>query len=180
VTPREKLTQKFEQRISDRENEINRIPIARIRRMYQRKLDSDEKLRGVLSKSGDYFLKNWDKPVLRPVLHLLYSSMGPWIFKKQFRLGNGPRDFFDSVVDYGMFASAYGAGSFELEEVTEDRVVAYVEACPMSFEKHHKLCLALTSMEPRLSKKPYFGAKITYIERIPAGDRRCAVVFERK
>jgi hypothetical protein len=79
-----------------------------------------------------------------------------------------------------MFATSYGAGPFEIEEVSQDRVVAYVTECPMGFEKHHKLCLALTSMEPRLSKKPYFGAKITYTERIPAGDKRCTVVFERK
>ena len=180
ITMKEALLQKLEQRIANREDEIGRIPLARVRGMYERKLESDEKLREIFVKSGDYFIKYWDKPLLRPVLHRLYSLIMPWVFKKQFHLGDGPRDFFDSVADYAMFATSYGAGPFEMEEVTEDRVVAYVDECPMKFEKHHKLCLALTSMEPRLSKKPYFGAKIIYTGRIPEGDKRCTVVFERK
>jgi hypothetical protein len=180
MTTREKLLKKLEERKANRENEIQQIPIARIRKMYQRKLGSDEKMQEIFSKSGDYFTKYWNNPLSRPVLHLLYSLIMPWVFKKQFQLGDKPRDFFDSVVDYGMFATSYGAGPFEIEEVTEDRVVAYVNECPMRFDKHHKLCLALTSMEPRLSKKPYFGAKIIYTERIPEGAKRCTVVFERK
>ena len=177
---KEELLKKFEERKANRENEIRQIPIARIRNMYLRKLESDEKMQEIFLKSGDYFIKHWNNPLKRPVLHLLYSLIMPWVFKKQFQLGDKPRDFFDSVADYAMFATSYGAGPFEIEEVSEDRIVSYVNECPMKFDKHHKLCLALTSMEPRLSKKPYFGAKIIYTERIPAGDKRCTVVFERK
>lgn len=180
MTLQEELMKKFEQRKANREKEISQIPIAYIRNMYQRKLTSDEKLRKIMAKSGDYFINNWNTPILLPILHFLYSLTWPWVFKKQFQLGMGPRDFFDSVLDYCMFATSYGAGQFEIEEVTNDRVVGYVTECPMKLDNHLKLCYALTSMEPRLSKKPYFGAKIIYKERIPEGAKRCAVIFERK
>jgi len=180
MTPREEFSAKLQHRMANREEEIARIPLVRIRRMYQGKSSSDEKLRSIMSKSGDYFKKHWNTPFLLPLLHFVYSHTWPWVFKKQFQLGKTPRGFFDSVLDYCMFATSYGAGEFVIEEVTRDRVVAYVTECPMGLDNHLKLCHALTSMEPRLSRKPYYGATITYRERIPEGAKRCTAVFERK
>jgi hypothetical protein len=180
MTLREELMERFQERKANREEEISKIPLSFIRSRYQRRVSSDEKLREIMSKSGDYFIKKWNKPFLIPILHVLYSLTWTWVFKKQFHLGEKPRDFFDSVLDYCMFATSYGAGDFEVEEVTRDRVVGYVTRCPMKLDNHLKLCYALTSMEPRLSKKPYYGAKITYRERIPEGARRCTAVFEKK
>jgi len=180
MAKKEELLRKIEQRKANRENEVQQIPLPLLRIMYRKKLGSDEKVREVFSGLADFAIKYWNNPVLRPILHHLNSLIGPWSFKKQFRLGIKPKDFFDSVVDYSMFATSYGAWPFEIDEVTDDRVVAYFDECPVKCEKHPELCLALTSMEPMLSKKPYFGATVTYTERIPEGAKRCKVVFERK
>jgi hypothetical protein len=180
MTPREEFLSKLHHRIANREKEIARIPLARIRRMYQHKSSSDEKLRTVMSRSGDYFKRRWNTPFWLPLLRFAYSRTWPWVFKKQFQLGKTPRGFFDSVLDYCMFATSYGAGEFVIEEVTPDRVVACVTECPMGLDNDSQLCYTLTSMEPRLSRKPYYGAKITYSERIPEGAKRCTAVFERK
>ena len=180
MTKKEELLKKIEQRKANREKEIQQIPLPLLRKGYQQKLGSDEKMREFFSEAGDTMIKYWSNPVMSPILHHLYALIMPWVFKKQFRLGKEPRDFFDSVVDYCMFATSYGAWPMEISEVTGDRVVGYFDQCPGKCEKHYRLCLAITSMEPKISKEPYYGATVTFTERIPEGAKRCKVVFEKK
>jgi hypothetical protein len=129
---------------------------------------------------GDLALKYLNGFLTRPIFSHLYSRFGPFYFKRQFGLGDGPRSFIDSVVDYYLFVSSYGAWPLEIAEVTENRVVVYLDKCTVKCHNNLKLCLALTSMEPSLSKKPWFGARVAYTERIPAGNERCKLVMEQK
>ena len=180
MTAKEELTKKIQQRKKDREREINQIPLPHLRRNYQQKLGSDEKMQEFFAEATAPMFRYFNNRLMIPVLHLLYSRSMPWIFKKQFHLKSKPREFFDSIADYCMFATSYGAWPMEIDEVSEERVVAYFDVCPGGCEENPGLCRAITSMEPRLSKKSYFGATVTYTERIPDGAPRCKVVFEKK
>lgn len=177
---KEELLKKIEERKANREEEISRIPLEWMRRRYQKKSESDEKMREYFLELGDVLLNRYNKPISRIIFKYMNATSGLSYFKKQFQLGNKPRSFLDSVIDYYMFASSYGAWPLEIDEVTESRVTAYFDECPVKCEDHLKLCLAATSMEPRLSKKDWFGAKVTFTERIPEGAKRCKVVFEKK
>jgi hypothetical protein len=124
----------------------------------------------------------WFISLIQPdyVLRHMNALLGPSSFKRQFHLGGKPKNFFESVVDYYMFVSSYGAWPIEIDEITDDKVVAYLDQCTVKCDNHLKLCLAATSMEPRLSKKKWFGANVAYTERIPEGARRCKLVFKKK
>lgn len=177
---REQLLEKIGDRKANRALEISKIPVSRIRDRYQSKLESDEKMREYFLEMGDFLLKYCNNFLIRPVFSFLYSRSGPMQFKKQFYLSGEHKDFFEAAVDYYMFISSYGAWPLEIDEVSEDRIVISFDRCTVKCDDHLKLCLAVTSMEPRLSKKPWYGAKITYTERIPKGDKCCKVVLERK
>jgi hypothetical protein len=177
---KEYFLERIGERKARRAIEIGNITISSLRKRYQDKLESDEKMHEYFLEMGDSLLKYWNNFFIRPVFHFVYSSLGPFLFKKQFHLGGKPKAFIEAVMDYYMFISSYGAWPLEIDEVTEDRVVVYFDKCTVKCEDHLKLCLATTSMEPKLSEKPWFGAKITYVERIPNGDKRCKVVLERK
>lgn len=180
MTPKQALLQRFERFKERREHEIRMIPITSLRKTYLKKMGDDEKMREVFLELADVLIKYFDNPVLRPVFHHINSRFGPWNLRRQFRRSDRPKSFFDDVVDYCMYATSYGAWPLEIAEVSEERVVAYFTQCPVKCEQRFKLCLAVTSMEPELSRKPYFGAQITYTERMPEGAERCKVVFERK
>lgn len=180
MTAKQDLLKRIKDFKDRREDEIRKIPMGYLRRRYLEKLGSDEKMRKVFSGFGYVMKKYFDNPVLRPIFHHLNSGLGPRNFKRQFQRGNQPKNFFDDVVDYCMFATSYGAWPLDIEEVTEEKVVAYFDTCPVQCENRLKLCLAATSMEPELSKKKYFGARVTYTERMPEGAKRCKVVFEKK
>lgn len=177
---KEYLLERILERKAGRAIEIGKIPISGVRKRYQDKLESDERMREYFLEMGDFLLNYCNNFLTRPVFHFLYSRLGPVIFKKQFHLGGKSRGFIDAVVDYYMFISSYGGWPLEIGEVTEDKVVVYFDRCTVKCDNNLKLCLATTSMEPRLSEKPWFGAKITYTERIPNRDNRCKVVLERK
>ncbi|MFC1883291.1 hypothetical protein ACFL2O_00835 [Thermodesulfobacteriota bacterium] len=177
---KEGLIKKIDARKANRENEINQIPIEWMRKKYQKKLENDERMNEYFLELGDVLLNRYNKPIPRIIFYLMNAFFGLSLFKKQFHLGGAPRDFIDSILDYVMFVSSYGAWPIEIEEVTENRVVAYLDQCTVKCDNHLKLCRAATSMEPRLSKKPWFGAKVAYTERIPEGAQRCKLVFERK
>jgi len=174
------LVKKIEERKAGREIEIGKIRNKAVRKKYQDKLESDEKMREYFLELADSLLKYCNNCLARPIFHFFYARLGPLSFKRQFHLGRKPRGFVDSVIDYYMFISSYGAWPLEIDEVTEDRVVIYFDKCTVKCDDHLKLCKAATSMEPRLSIKPYFGAKIIYTERIPEGAKKCKVVLERK
>jgi hypothetical protein len=177
---KEYLLEKILERKAGRAIEIDKIPISGVRQRYQNKLESDEKMREYFLEMGDFLFKYCNSFLTRPVFHFLYSRIGPVRFKRQFHLGGEPRGFIDAVLDYYMYISSYGAWPLEIAEVTEDKVVVYFDRCTVKCDNHLKLCMATTSMEPRLSEMPWFGAKITYTERIPNGDNRCKVILERK
>jgi hypothetical protein len=180
MTPKEDLIGRIEKRIVNRQSEIGDIPIPWMRKWYQRKMESNEKLQEYFLELGDLLLKYFNGSLTRSIFYRLNAWVGPLVFKRQFRLGKKSKDFFDSVTDYYMFLSSYGAWPVDIAEVSTDRVVMYLDKCTVKLENHPELCLAATSMEPELSKKPYFGATITYTERIPEGAKRCKVVFVRK
>lgn len=180
MTRKQELLEELGRRKAERDKEIDAIPIPDLRRRYQRKLGSDEKMREFFAEFDDRMLRYWNHPLGRTWLRFQFSFLLLWVFKKQFGFDRKPKGFFDSVVDYCMHATSYGAWPLEIAEVTEDRVIGYFDVCPAKCENQPKLCRVVTSMEPRLSKKGYFGATVTYTERIPEGAQRCKVVFERK
>ncbi|MDJ0762751.1 MAG: hypothetical protein QNJ97_07145 [Myxococcota bacterium] len=180
MVTKETFIKKIEERKANREYEISQIPIRWLRKRYQRKLGSDDIMREFFLEVGDFLLKYCNNPFIRPIFHLDNAVMGPYRFKWQFRLGRKPKPFIESVLDYYMFFTSYGAWPVDIDEVGEKRVVMYMDKCTVKCEAHLPLCLAATSMEPQLSKKSWYGATVTYAERIPDGAKRCKLVFEQK
>lgn len=180
MTTREELLEKLRQRKANRDKEIEGIPLPGLRKRYQQKLGSDETMREFFGEVDDLMLKYWNHPVGRTLLGGVFSFIQPWVFKKQFQHDKEPKGFLDSVADYCMYATSYGAWPIEIAEVTENRVVGYFDVCPAKCENQLKLCRVVTSLEPRLSKKDFFGTTVTYTERMPEGAERCKVVFDKK
>lgn len=177
---REALLREIAARKARREIEIANIPISWMRESYQSKLESDEKMREFFLEIGDKLLKKYNRFPHRVILHAMYALTGPSLFRKQFNIQGKPRDFFESVVDYYMFVSSYGAWPIEIGEATDERVILYFDQCTVKLDDSLKLCRAVTAMEPNLSKRSWFGAKVMYTERRPEGSKRCKVVMEPK
>jgi hypothetical protein len=177
---KEELLREIAIRKAQREFEIAKIPISWIRKSYQNKLESDEKMREFFLEIGDTLLEKYNRFPHRVFLHAMYALTGPSLFRKQFNIHGKPRDFFQSVVDYYMFGSSYGAWPIEIGEATDERVILYFDQCTVKLDDAPKLCRAVTSMEPSLSRRSWFGAKVMYTERRPEGAKRCKVVIEPK
>ena len=126
---KEHLLERIQERKAKRAIEIARIPISRLRKRYQDKLESDEKMREYFLEMGDFLLKYCNSFLIRPVFRFFYSRLGPLLFKRQFHLRGEPKDFIDSVMNYYMFISSYGAWPLEIDEVIEDRVVVFFDRC---------------------------------------------------
>ena len=180
MSNRDELLRKIAQRKANRRTEIERMKLPYLRKQYLSKIGSDEEMRRFFGDAADTMHQYCNNPIMRPLVRRLFRHTVPWVFKKQFGLGENERSFLDSVADYCMYATSYGAWPLEIAEVTGDRVVGYFDRCPGRCEKDYELCLAVTALEPELSKKDFFAATVTFTERMPAGAPRCKVVFERK
>ncbi len=180
MTKKEELISRINDRKTHRAQEINEIPMYLLRRRYKEKLGDDEKLREFFSEHNEFFQKYNDSIVMQHIVRFIFSHMMLRVFKNQFHLGRQPKGFLDSVTDYIMYATSYCAWPLEIDEATDNQVIGYFDVCPAQCENNLPMCLAVTSLEPRLSKKSFFGATVTYTERIPEGAPRCKVVFNRR
>lgn len=100
MVTKEDLLRKIAERKANREDEINRIPIGWIWKKYQKKMDSDEKMKEYFLELGDVLLSRYNKPVSRWLFRHMNALFGLSTFKKQFHLGGKPKDFVESVLDY--------------------------------------------------------------------------------